>query len=127
MRDVPGDVAIMVTQGVQVKSLKMADDAPEYGDKVQIAGYPWGWKSPIYSVGIVMNPDFRPWPGDERYDRQYMLVSAQGAPGNSGSSVVNEDDEVIGVVQIGWNRTWSVMASATWEYLQKFKQYWSEK
>jgi S1-C subfamily serine protease len=50
-----------------------------------------------------------------------MILQVSGAPGNSGSSVVNEKLEVVSVVQINWGRAFEpVMGSAPFAELARF-------
>lgn len=126
MLDVPNDLAILSTDTLTVPALKLAKNGPRMGDFVAVLGFPFGWNDHVYSPGVVMNPKIQPWPDapEEDWRHYWMLISNQGAPGNSGSSVLNARDEIVGVVQIGWGRSWSVLGASPYDELAKYKQYW---
>jgi len=61
-----------------------------------------------------------------------MIVDMRGAPGNSGSAVVNKRGEIVSVVQIGWgvrdafgnNLFGPVLGGVPFEVLAKYRSYW---
>ena len=126
MRDTPNDLAIIRTDALTVPALKLAKKGPLMGDFIAVFGFPFGWLDPIYSPGVVMNAKMQPWPeGENGWDAYWMLISAQGAPGNSGSAVLNNKDEIVSVVQIGWGRSWSVLGSVPFDLLAQYRSYWN--
>ena len=88
------DIAVVQTQTLKVKSLKIAKTPPGVGDKVKVVGHPLGYKRPVLFSGKVALV------GYDGYTWYDMTVCG----GNSGSSVVNAKDEVTGVLQVGWGR-----------------------
>lgn len=124
MLDIYNDLAVLRTTNQTVPALKLSKRYPRLGDKVAVFGFPFGWPSVVYSPGVVMNTRIQPWPEEEEWNNYWMIISAQGAPGNSGSSVLNNKDEIIGVVQIGWGRSWSVLGASPTDILRTYKKYW---
>ena len=90
----PNDLAILQTRDSNSPALRLAPLAPAYLDPVTMSGYPYGL-GPVITVGHVMNPAMSVGSG------LYMTLSIAGCPGNSGSSVVNAEGQVIGVLQVG--------------------------
>ena len=125
MRDVPNDLAILRTNNITVPTLKLAEQGPRVGDFVAVMGFPFGWTSQLYSPGVVMNTSMQIAPDEPGWDNYWMIINAQGAPGNSGSPVFDKNDDIVGVVQIGWGRSWSVLGSVTYEVLAKYAVYWN--
>ena len=117
------DLAILHVPGANRPALKLAKQAPRYLDKVTMAGHPFGWDAPTVMVGTVASPSLK---FTENYDdfpfnKFYMILQVSGAPGNSGSSVVNAKMEVVSVVQISWGRAFEpVMGSAPYAELVRF-------
>ena len=126
MHDVPNDLAILQTATVTLPALKLAKNEPEVGDRVEVAGHPFGWVFPVFTTGIVSAVKGQPWPeSEDGWNAYWMFISAPGAPGNSGSSVVNSKGEVISVVQMGFMRSFSpVMGGVPWDVLVKYRGYW---
>lgn len=85
----------VLTSRVPLKPLKIANYSQlKRGDKASIFGYPLG-VGPLLTTGFVENPYYI------IFDLPFLLVSVPAAPGNSGSPVLNEDGEVIGVLSMG--------------------------
>jgi len=80
--------------------LKFADFSKvEIGDKVTIVGAPLGF-FPTKTVGYVTLPNMT----RDGLFKNRLVVSAGVSPGNSGSPILNEDGEVIGLLieAVGW-------------------------
>jgi S1-C subfamily serine protease len=92
----------------------VATDVPNLGDPVSIYSYPAiGWLSMTYTAGHVAGWSWDYWTDEDikgedpawiaefRQDsdgrRDYMKLDATVAHGSSGSSVLNQDGEIIGV------------------------------
>jgi S1-C subfamily serine protease len=103
--------------------LKLAKVAPRLLDKVTMAGHPFGWDAPTVMVGTVaaVRLRFTTDPSEFPFTKHYMILQVSGAPGNSGSSVVNEKLEVVSVIQISWGRSFEpIMGSAPFAELARF-------
>ena len=99
--------------------LRLAKKTPKYLDDVFVAGFPFGWTSPTVFRGWVSSPFLQ----FDAMDKEYMILQIAGAPGNSGSSVVNKKGEVVSVIQIGWDRTFMpVLGGATLDQLRTFAE-----
>lgn len=110
--DAERDVVFLITKEATATPLPIATTAPKAGDKIWIAGNPYGFHYPILVTGIVSNPDLKE-PGD---DKAYMVIQAAGGPGFSGASVVNDAGEIVGIVQRGPGSYPSpLFFGATWE------------
>lgn len=89
------DLALLFTPTFAAPALRVADEAPEVGDKVSVVGYPFGIKQPQLFQGYVSSVGM-----DIVYGHKYGLdVTICG--GNSGSPVVNKQDELVSVIQAG--------------------------
>ncbi len=90
------DMALFLMDGVDVPVVPLAGASEHlvYGAKLAIVGYPLGVSKIVYE-GIVAGRFARP--GNDMDD--YILMQIFGAPGSSGSSVVDvETGEVVGVL-----------------------------
>lgn len=120
------DIAVVQTSKVSAPALRLASIRPDYLDRVILIGHPFGWGDAIITEGKVANPSTLP-PSGIGPDRKVMIVAAVGAPGNSGSAVLNARGEVIGVLQFGWGRSFEPMfGAARLEDLQLVKQYFGK-
>jgi hypothetical protein len=91
------DLAILYTPDYSLPELKFAKKVPTYGDVANVWGHPFGFKDIVFAHGWVSSPVSVM---DDGY--QYMLIQTSIAPGNSGSAVLNKDNEIISIVQVGW-------------------------
>ena len=90
------DMALFLMAGVDVPVVPLAGTSGHlvYGAKLAIVGYPLGVSKIVYE-GIVAGRFARP--GNDMDN--YILMQIFGAPGSSGSSVVDvETGEVVGVL-----------------------------
>ena|SRR3990167_5946010 len=125
MGDEANDLAILQTLTVVAPALKLSKKAPKVEDRVKMAGHPFGWIMPTLSVGMVMSVSNQ-FETEGPYARPFMILAVDGAPGNSGSAVVNSKDEIISVCQIAWSRTFAgVMGGVTFDSLVKYRSYWN--
>ncbi len=114
------DLAVLEVPGASRPPLKLAKTAPRLLDKVTMAGHPFGWDAPTVMVGTIAATSLR-FTDNFPFNKRYMNLQVSGAPGNSGSSVVNAKMEVVSVVQISWGRSFeSVMGSAPYAQLVRF-------
>jgi hypothetical protein len=104
-----------------VPSLDLATHAPDFGDFVAVIGHPYGWPDWLAQIGTVSNPSVV-FGGVPR-----MLMNVPGAPGDSGSSVVDEHGRVVGILVGGF--CWSPFgdvgfcpesAAVTWAQVKTF-------
>lgn len=116
--DIGKDLAILRAKWYEgVKQIKVSRTVPTYLDKVMVAGYPFGWSDVAITTGYVSAPSV-----DLRRYSPFMILHVPIAPGSSGSSILNEDGEIISVVQVGWvGSGFSTMAGgSTYTNLIKF-------
>lgn len=118
--DVNRDMAVVFAPGAFRPSLKLAKRPVRYLDDVYVAGHPFGWNAPTVFKGWVSSPSLV-FAGHFPFNKAYMILQLSGAPGNSGSSVVNRKLEVVSLVQISWGRSFEpVMGSAPYADLVEF-------
>mgnify|MGYP001592833021 CR=1 FL=1 len=127
MRDVLNDLAILWTEKPAKVALKLANKWPEFGDKIYMAGHPFGYGAMFFTQGFVANPSgyLENWMSY----RPFMLLDVAGAPGSSGSPVTNDKQEIISVLQIGWGdrRGFSpVLGGATLGAVRNYKNYFGK-
>jgi S1-C subfamily serine protease len=120
--DVTADIAVLATPMASLPALKMAVTAPVTGDAIAVAGYPLGFWFPLYTTGQVASAVTVLHPSVPTY----MVIQAAGAPGNSGSPIVDARGDVISVLQVGWTTTFGpVMGGCTFEVLERFSRYFA--
>jgi S1-C subfamily serine protease len=86
------DVAV-IQSGVTAPALPLARRAPAVGDRITVEGFPLGVQTPVITRGYVAA---RNVPVDRLFPSDMLDVTTTG--GNSGSPVMNEWGEVIGVL-----------------------------
>lgn len=114
-----------------------------FGTDIMIAGHPLGYEDIFLTHGKVANPlallgeeesrykinTVLPWLSDKAGLKfnGFMILDCAGAPGNSGSPVMDKDGYVVSVVQVGWVRgNFSpVMGGASYEALKWFDRYFA--
>jgi S1-C subfamily serine protease len=87
------DIAVFQTPGYRVVDLPLASEEPKMGDDITVYGHPYGFPLLKFSGKIARAEMEIPGVG------LYMAYDMTIGPGNSGSSVLNEDDEVVSVAQ----------------------------
>lgn len=75
-------------------------DDLELGDTVYIIGYPWGVNTDIVTKGIVSGLEV--WEDGYFGNINMLVVDAASQPGNSGSPVLNNKGELIGILVGGY-------------------------
>lgn len=87
------DLAVLKIEGENLPSLKLKPDAEiREDDPITFIGNPLSFKG-IVNEGIILSPlKLNDW------EQEVMMIQAPVYRGNSGSPVLNEDGEVIGVV-----------------------------
>src|SRR2546426_2526817 len=87
-------IAVRVPEGTVL--LPFAASAPRQGERIWVWGYPLGTTialEPSVAVGAISATETA---------GGFLAVDVSGAPGNSGSPVVNEAGEVIGILVGSW-------------------------
>ena len=120
--DVDRDLAVIEVPGLVAKELPMQMSPPRWTEDIFLAGHPFGYPDLFLTRGYIANPLVRVG------DKYYIAFDIAGAPGNSGSPVLNLQGEIVSVLQIGWGRSFApVCAGATYENLKTFAQYFTPR
>jgi S1-C subfamily serine protease len=118
--DTTVDLAILRTNRAFAPALTLSRKAPVVGDPIQMLGYPLGFNSIFHTRGWVANLAFK----ERDYSKTFMVYQVVGAPGNSGSPILNEKGELVSVLQFGWSadhQTFGPIAGGvTYETLKHF-------
>ncbi len=97
------DLGILYTHTLKVTNLHLAPQSPSAGDSVHVLGFPLGLPVLQWFKGYVSSL-VTPLPEQDGSMTDYMLYGMTVCGGNSGSVVLNDKDEVISVLQIGFGR-----------------------
>jgi S1-C subfamily serine protease len=91
------DLALIKVDAEFTEFATIANDEPENGDELSIVGYPEGSRlhTETGKYGQVVEDTL-----GKDHDDVYS-IGAPAKPGNSGSPVANDDDEVVGVLYAG--------------------------
>ena len=92
----PRDVAILIVPGAPCPCARVASTPIGDGAPVMTVGYPYGVPVVVVTYGEFQGRLIFPDDGQE-----YLLLTALGAPGNSGGGVFNEYGELVGIVSKG--------------------------
>lgn len=114
-----GDVCLMHTFMYDSPAVMDLADAPaQFGDKVWYVGYPYGYLNSYEGTAsrVVLPSD-----GREAALVGYQGMSLAGYPGSSGSAVLNERGEVVGVIVMGV--TDLMFATPLWQVKDALKAY----
>lgn len=101
----PTDIASLHCEGLEAPGLPLAAYEPEVTQPVVLRGYPLGYSSLFTTKGYVVVLHWHD-EGDPE-DVFYNIYSVPTAPSNSGSPVFDDNDHVIGLLQIGWGKSFS--------------------
>ena len=99
--------------------LTIARKAPVAGDKIYNIAAPYG----IFEVGMAPILEGR-FNGNSEYFAYYSLP---GAPGSSGSMLINEKGRLVGVLHSVYVRFQNIIISCTYQELKEFMSYYLEK
>lgn len=105
------DLAILLTKNVHVRSVRLANDQPHVGDVVNLIGYPEGLSIQYFHGNISSL--------ETTIDGEsHMMFDMTACQGNSGSSIVDEHDHIVSVLQIGFGQGCSSLTGgALWRDL----------
>ena len=123
--DESADLAILFTPVLSLPALRFADRAPLWEQRIRVVGYPFGFTAVTIAEGTIATPE-QPF-FDADFSPSYMLFTAQIAPGNSGSPVINTRGEIVSVAQIGWGRGYSSGGGSTYARLKAFAGEYFER
>jgi len=109
------DITILRKKGHGLVPLKIATDTPKPHDKVWVVGSPLTFFATSYAGEVIKS----------HYDmnalyKDKIIVSAFAAGGNSGSCVVNDKGEVVGILIAGWLGIGDVNIVTDAKYLSRF-------
>ena len=119
------DLAVLFTPNFSLPVLRLASRAPLWEDRIRVVGYPFGFTAATIVEGTIATPE-EPF-FDAQFLPSYMLFTAQVAPGNSGSPVINTRGEIVSVHQIGWGRGYSSGGGSTYARLKAFAGEYFER
>jgi len=112
------DIAIVKVPGLRAPGLSLQKTPVGFEQEIKVVGHPFGYDPVFITRGYVANPR------GILDGTAYMLFNVAGAPGNSGSPVINLRGELVSILQIGWGRSFSpVTGGAPYENLRVFAQY----
>lgn len=118
------DLAILFTPNYTLPALRLGK-APTWEDPIRVVGYPFGYRGVTMVAGTVSNPDA---PIDQAgFAPSYLFITAQIAPGNSGSPIINARGELISVLQIRWGQGYSPGGGVTYARLKAFAGAYFER
>ena len=108
------DACMMFVQDLvsDVETVKVAEEGPKEGDKVFNIASPYG----IHDYNIVPLFEGR-FAGRDQYDDMYVFPAA---PGSSGSMILNEKGELIGLLHSVYVRMQVVILSVRYDNLKQF-------
>ena len=95
------DLAVLKLPGYTGgRELPLQQQTPRWGQDIVVVGHPFGYHDVFITRGYIANPLVM-------LNGPYMVFDVAGAPGNSGSPVLNLQGELVSVLQIGWGRSFS--------------------
>lgn len=128
VRDVLNDLAILEVPDLDVPGRPLAARPPVVGQVSLLIGYQGltSMQDRVVTFGWIAHPSLVCFPdGPVPWNKPFTLVQIVGAPGNSGSAVLNSLGEIVGVAQGSWTRGWGPMLlSATLASLEPLRIYW---
>lgn len=126
------DLAIVQTLTVSAPAVKLADHAPsvpvpgsdDQDSLVYVVGYPFGFP---FQVNVRGYAAALSGVLDAEDTQKYALFNLTGAPGNSGSAILNADGKIVSVLQVGWGRSFSPMVGGVvFADLAAYRQYFAK-
>ena len=110
--DVPSDICLVWVLGLDLKEIKMAEEGPKHGELVYNVAAPMG----IFARNVV--PVFSGYFSGQRGEAALYSIPAIG--GSSGSPVVNQDGELVGLIHSAFVGFPNLSLSPTFKNLMSF-------
>ena len=98
-------------------ALKIASTEPKTGDLCYICGDPLGIDTDSLSQGVIRDAHYFDMNGNQSVDT--LFLSNSGFGGNSGSPILNESGEIIGIFTFGFSSYETLGGGANWYTLTK--------
>lgn len=121
------DVAVVETPDhPAVRALRFSTRYPQVRDHVTVVGHPVGLSDVQVFEGYISSVRTDTENTGTAHDKPvyYMMFDMTVCGGNSGSAVVNDNDEVISVVQVGYGQGCSPFSGgATWQDMMTIRGY----
>ena len=112
--DKVNDLAILEVPALAGVSLSLSTKTPEVGEKIYVAGNPFGLAG-TFSDGLIS--------GIREFNKRKLIqISAPISPGSSGGPVVNSNSELIGISVSGIRDGQNLNFCIPTEYLIRLKQ-----
>ena len=133
MRDVVDDLAVFSTRSSHAPALGLSYTAPRVGDETMVVGFPYGNLDPLVTFGRVSQVNGRLCQESEEEQpylcepRRYLVTDATGAPGSSGSPILNKDGRMISIVTVGYGRTFGPNWGVPYQVLNSIVGHYFEK
>jgi S1-C subfamily serine protease len=112
--DTKADLAVLYTAGYSLPSLKMRTTRPAVGQFIMMVGHPVGlpqvqlFSGQVSSLRTLVDAEW------------FMMFDMTACGGNSGSAVVDSNDQVVSVLQIGFGQGCSAFTGgAPWDVLAR--------
>ena len=115
------DICLMVTDKIEQPAVELSPVAPERGEKVFNIAAPLGvsdGKAVLLFEGYYAGDTIAAVTGTRA-----SLYSIPTTSGSSGSAILNEDGELIGITFAGLNDFKQVCMAVPWDVLVKFIQF----
>jgi S1-C subfamily serine protease len=112
------DLAIIRTGRLQNAAhvLKMAPAAPVTGQKVWMCGFPGGHDTDSIVSGIIRDAHFNLNDGGQAVDS--LFISSSGIGGNSGSAILDNNGDIIGIFTFAYTEHETFGGGANWNTMK---------
>ena len=116
---VDSDLALLTTGSNAMSTLTISDENPAIGDHIAVFGSPRGFDGSL-SDGIISALR------NDKKDIQYVQITAPMSPGSSGSPVLNNKGEVVGIASYVVQDADALHFAVCSSYLTQLIQAWSK-
>jgi S1-C subfamily serine protease len=117
--DEVADVAVLVTPDYSLPALKLRSTRPAVEQRIRIVGHPLGIGDVQVFNGRISSL-LTHWEEEDGSFSPYMLFDMTACGGNSGSAVVDLNDRVVSILQIGFGEGCSAFTGGIpWETLAR--------